>query len=284
MNKLGTFVVAGIFGIACVANASESKQPSGNEANSGKTESTLESYINKGFGPQSPRDLKMKNGKNPDQFTKAPSTSSMNLCNIHFHKNAEHKGGEFTKPASSDDGHGHNAGFVYSGKLSAKEATPLEKPVCVGEHGGLNAGDTVELHYVHSTASVTPGATLGACLHENNANPELRVQAQVLVLVNDEKAKDFRQLAQTTQKSGFHQAVNMPKNTGPSIEYTGSTTGPAYNQKPSPIRVTWGVNSKVLKVNANSVGEWCKANSFNENHAHGSRNLVTTPELLSRIK
>lgn len=199
--------------MACVANAAESKQPSATEAKNGQTQPSLESYINKGFGPQSPRDLKMKNGTNPEVFAKAPFYSSMNLCNIHFHKNAEHKGGEFTKPASTDDGHGHNAGFVYTGKLSAKEATPLEKPVCVGEHGGLNAGDTVELHYVHSTAGVTPAATLGSCLHENNANPELRVQAQVLVLVNDEKAKDFRPLAQTTQKAGFHQAANMPNGT-----------------------------------------------------------------------
>lgn len=34
----------------------------------------------------------------------APPFQQMNLCNIHFHKNAEHKGGEFTAVASK--GHG----------------------------------------------------------------------------------------------------------------------------------------------------------------------------------
>lgn len=45
----------------------------------------------------------------------------MNLCNIHFHKNAEHKGGEFTKYAGNGDGNGFQSGYKYSGKLSAFE-------------------------------------------------------------------------------------------------------------------------------------------------------------------
>ena len=51
----------------------------------------------KGFGPQSPRDLTAKVGKNARSFAPAPPYQAMNLCNIHFHANAEHKGGEFTK-------------------------------------------------------------------------------------------------------------------------------------------------------------------------------------------
>ena len=47
----------------------------------------------KGFGPQSPRDIDAVAGSNPRSFNDAPASKEMNLCNIHFHKNAEHKGG-----------------------------------------------------------------------------------------------------------------------------------------------------------------------------------------------
>ena len=45
-----------------------------------------------GFGPQSPRDIDSLMGKNNRAFSEAPAFTEMNLCNIHFHKNAEHKG------------------------------------------------------------------------------------------------------------------------------------------------------------------------------------------------
>ncbi|MFV1466385.1 MULTISPECIES: hypothetical protein [Idiomarina] len=47
---------------------------------------------------------------------------------------------------------------------------------------------------------------------------------------------------------------------------------------------TWNVRSKVAKVDVESVGDWCEGNIFEEDHAHGVRNLVTDPELLSEIK
>ena len=53
---------------------------------------------------------------------------------------------------------------------------------------------TIEVHYVFSSGQVTPGPTLGACLSETNINPQLRVEAQVFVLVNDEEALDFTDL------------------------------------------------------------------------------------------
>lgn len=42
----------------------------------------------KGFGPQSPRDIDSVSGNNNISFSTAPPYSQMNLCNIHFHKNA----------------------------------------------------------------------------------------------------------------------------------------------------------------------------------------------------
>jgi len=237
----------------------------------------------KGFGPQSPRDIDATKGKNTISFGTAPEYSQMNLCNIHFHKNAEHKGGEFTRYAGNGDGHGYMSGYQYNGTLTEKELSPVGKDICPSEHGGLNPGDTIEVHYVHSSAMINPGPTLGACLNESISNPQLRVETQVYVLVNDRKAGDFNQLTKLGKKGGLHQAMNIPNNTGAPIQYAGSTTGPGYNEKGSPFQVTWNVRPNVMKVNIETVGKWCKGNVFNEDHAHGVRNLVTNPDLLSRI-
>ncbi len=237
----------------------------------------------KGFGPQSPRDIDALAGSNPRTFNDAPASKEMNLCNIHFHKNAEHKGGEFTKYAGNGDGHGFQSGYKYSGKLSASELKPVEHDICPSNHGGLSAGDTIEVHYVHSTAQINPGPTLGSCLSDAIKNPQLRVETQVYVLVNNTKALDFVSLTKQTKKNGLHQAINIPSNTGTPIQYAGSTTGPSYNEKGSPLQVTWSVRPSVAKVNIESVGKWCKGNVFNEDHAHGVRNLVINPELISEI-
>lgn len=46
-------------------------------------------------GPQTPRDIDSAIGTNPLTFATAPAAKDLNLCNIHFHKNAEHKGKDF---------------------------------------------------------------------------------------------------------------------------------------------------------------------------------------------
>ncbi len=230
----------------------------------------------KGFGPQSPRDIDNLSGNNKRQFGLAPKYSQMNLCNIHFHKNAEHRGGEFTTYAGNGNGTGYRSGYVYRGELSAAELTPYP-------HKGdkLKSGDTIEVHYVHTTANVTPGPTLGACLDESTGNPQLRVETQVYVVVNDKQALDFEYLTEYGEKYGYFQAINIPNNTGKPIQYTGSTTGPSYNEKGSPFQVTWSVRPQVAKVNIASVIKWLNGNNFNEDHAHGVRNLVINPDLLS---
>ncbi len=238
----------------------------------------------KGFGPQSPRDLDLVAGSNTVQFNIAPPHTAMNLCNIHFHKNAEHKGGEFTQYAGNGDGQGHQSGFKYAGMLSNTEMTPLTHEVCPSDHGGLQSGDTIEVHYVHSTAQVVPGPTLAACLHDAIKNPQLRVEAQVYVLTNDAKALDFKMLTAHALRNGFQQAVGIPSNTGQPIQYAGSTTGPTYNEQGSPFQVTWNVRPQVAKVNISTVGEWCKGNVYKENHGHAVRNLVQNPKLLAAIQ
>lgn len=238
----------------------------------------------KGFGPQSPRNIDQAAGENSRRFNPAPAHSQMNLCNIHFHKNAEHQGGEFSQYAGNGDGHGYGSGYRYKGKLSLSERAPLKEAACPSAHGGLQPGDTIEVHYVHSSAQVQPGPTLGACLSDAIKNPQLRVETQVMVLVNDQKARDFSQLAQHAVVNGYHQAVNIPSDTGTPVQYAGSTTGPSYNEQGSPFQVSWSVRPNVAKVSIQSVGQWCRGNIYNEDHAHGVRNLVLNPELLSPIE
>jgi len=254
-----------------------------NEVVSAQREMLAINTKGKGFGPQSPRDIDAVAGNNPRLFSAAPASTEMNLCNIHFHKNAEHKGGEFTQYAGNGDGHGFQSGYKYSGQLNASELKSYGSDICPSKHDALTVGDTIEVHYVYSTAQVKPGPTLGSCLNDTINNPQLRVETQVYVLINDENSLDFGKLTRHAKKNGLHQATNIPNNTGVAIEYAGSTTGPGYNEKGSPFQVSWSVRPNVAKVNIETVGKWCEGNVFNEDHAHGVRNLVTNPDLLSKI-
>jgi len=57
------------------------------------------------MGPQTPRDIASPAGLNTVTFPFAPPASEMNLCNIHTHTNAEHKGPGFSVFVSdADDG------------------------------------------------------------------------------------------------------------------------------------------------------------------------------------
>ncbi len=239
----------------------------------------------KGFGPQSPRDIDNIAGENGRIFGTAPTYTRMNLCNIHFHKNAEHKAKEFSIHAGNGDGHGYQSGYRYdTSRLTKAELAPTKHKICDSAHSTLRPGDTIEVHYVHTTSQVKPGPTLKSCLSEAIKNPQLRVETQVFVLVNDRNAADFRALTHYEKSAyGYYQATAIPSDTGTPVEYAGSTTGPGYNENGSPFQVTWSVRPHVTKVDIESVGAWCEGNDFNEDHAHGVRNLVKNKALLSQI-
>ncbi|PTV94954.1 hypothetical protein C8J27_106223 [Rhodobacter aestuarii] len=239
--------------------------------------------VGRGFGPQAPRDLSFTEGTNPIDFAAAPPSAEMNLCNIHFHEGAEHRGGEFTTYAGNGDGAGYGSGYIYDGMLSDAELAPYAHAVGATEHGALEPGDTIEIHYVYSSAEVKPGPTLGSCLSEAVGNPQLRVEAYVYVVVNDDSAADLTELNTVTRVGGKWQAPKVPAGAGEPITYDGSTTGPTYNEKGSPFQVTWSVHPKVTKVSIASVGAWLADNPFDEDHAHGVRTLVEEPALLSKI-
>lgn len=241
------------------------------------------SAVPAGFGPQSPRDLSTQTGSNKRLFNAAPDASEMNLCNIHFHENAEHRGGQFTTYAGNGDGKGYGTGFKYDGTLSDAELTPISAQVGSNDKGSLEPGDTIEIHFVHTSAQVTPGPTLGACLNPNTGNPQLRVETVVAVLVNDPGAADMVALSQVEKQGRYFQAPNIPDTLGSPIQYAGSTTGPSYNEKGSPFQVSWSVRPNVLKLDITSVDTWLKNNRFDEKYAHGVRNLVVNPDLISSL-
>ena len=235
-----------------------------------------------GFGPQTPRDIDGLKGTNPQIFSMAPAATDMNLCNIHFHNNAEHKAADFAIYAGAGD-HGHGGGYQckMSKSLSTAELKKPASEVCKG----LKPGDTIEVHWVHSSCQIKPGKGLSSCLSNKCPNPDLRVETQVFTLVNDKSAASFSDYAyHNNMVNGHPQAKSLPSKSGKSIDFIGSTTGPKYTEAAcSPMQVTWAVRPKCAKLNINSLGEWCKGNVFKEDHAHGVRKLVTNPKLLSII-
>lgn len=233
-----------------------------------------------GFGPQTPRDIDALGGENKVIFSMAPPSEQMNLCNIHFHKNAEHKAADFSLFAGNKPDGGYMCGI--SKELSKAELKAPKAKVC----GGLKPGDTIEMHWVHTSCDVAPGPGLGSCLSDKCATPNLRVETQVFTLVNDSSALDFNDMDYDGNVvDGYHQAKMIPDTTGAPVEFLGSTTGPSYTEQTcSPLQVSWSVRPQCAKLDINSLAKWCESNEFDEDHAHGVRQLVTDKRLLSVIE
>lgn len=231
-------------------------------------------------GPQTPRDISNIAGLNTVTFPQAPAASAMNLCNIHTHTNAEHKGPGFSVFVDATD----NGGYACNETADLTEAELAPAP---GAYQGVVPGQTIEVHWVHTTCDTQPGEGLGACVPETCTDPLLRVEAQTFLVVNDGNALDFTEMAVVVdEKGGYYQAGMIPSNTGTPVTFAGSTTGPSYTQAVcSPAQVTWNVRPMCAKVDINSLNKWAaEGNVFNESKSHGVRQLVTAPELLSPIQ
>jgi hypothetical protein len=112
----------------------------------------------KGYGPQAPRDIDNHAGDNKNIFSIGPDYQDMNLCNIHFHTNAEHKAKDFSLYAG-DGEYGHGGGYQCndSDSLAKSELRAPKINYCKG----VKSGDTIEVHWVHSSCNVKPGPGLG---------------------------------------------------------------------------------------------------------------------------
>ncbi len=221
-----------------------------------------------GAGPQSPRDIDNRAGSNAVIFKEAPSIKDMNRCNIHFHRNAEHKAAAYSTFVEDGDHSGWACQEPATGRLSEKHA---EYNGCEG----IMEGDTIEVHWVYTTCDInTPGVEplgggLKACLTTMCPNPQLKVVAQVFVL----------------QKNGKLKFSESPiSHSDSTVVYTGSTTGPSWNNNHcSPLEVTWDVKKTCDTLDIDAFSNWCSNNKYKEQHAHGVRKLVTSEALLSKI-
>ena len=240
--------------------------------------------ICRGFGPQAPRDITSSAGTNPHVFSPAPAASSLNLCNIHAHRHAEHKGPGFMLDAGEDGGVA--GGYRCNDSALLTPAELLDPTPGHGAFRGVAPGDTIEVHWVYSSCDVRPGRGLRACSSDACANPQLRVEAQVFLLVNDPSALDFADFVYAGNVvGGRHQPKALPAAGGEPVTFAGSTTGPDYSASLcSPLQVTWSVRPDCAKLDINSLHAWASAgNVFEETHVQGVRPLVTAPELLAPI-
>lgn len=236
------------------------------------------------MGPQTPRDISLTAGLNKQMFTLAPASTEMNLCNIHTHTNAEHKGPGFSVFVNDSD----SGGYACNDAGSLTDFELLDPYQGLGAYEGVKPGDTIEVHWVHTSCDVAPGAGLGSCLTDTCTDPLLRVEAQVFLVVNDpENALDFTKMVESQELvNGKHQPMMIPNDTGTPVVFRGSTTGPSYDQSTcSPLNVTWSVRPSCARVDISSLHRWAESgNVFEETKSHGVRQLVTAPELLSPIE
>lgn len=237
-----------------------------------------------GAGPQTPRDITENAGSNQSVFSLAPRSQKMNLCDIHFHKQAEHRSDDYSLSAGVFDFGGFRCNDTK--KLKLAELTPLNENHCTN----VAAGDTIEVHWVYTSCDFVPAPGLGSCLdfseQSNCLNPNIRGEAQIFLLVNDKSAADFRDFDYRGPVDGdYHQPRSLPSKTGEPVEYLGSTTGPSFsNEVCSPLQVSWRVRPECAKLDIGSLSAWCQDNVFKENSGGGVRELVTDPRLLSQIK
>ena len=237
-------------------------------ASDNKPESSQEKNKCVAAGPQAPRDIENSAGSNGVTFEQAPPIQEMNLCNIHFHRNAEHKSAAFSTYVEDGSNSGWACQEPAAGRLAQKH---VEYNGCEG----IAAGDTIEVHWVYTTCdTVTEGVTpmgggLSACMTTICSNPQLRVAAQVFTL----------------QKNGALQFGESPiSHDDPTVVYSGSTTGTSYsNDHCSPFQVTWDVKKTCGSLDIDDFSKWCSTNKYQDHHAHGVRELVTAESLLSKI-
>jgi hypothetical protein len=243
-------------------------------------------------GPQSPRDISDKQGTNRNAtFALATRMVDMNLCNVHFHRNAEHKGASFNVRAGP-------AGFRCNAKLLPPQAAAdpaLPNGAC---GGSVKPGDTIEVHWVFTSCATKPGPTLGACSTEQCSKPTLRVESQVFLVTNGVAQSvdtlKFGELGRAVEQNGkWLPAKPLPA--GSAVRYRGSTTNPAYDEQTrcSPLNVTWNVRQTCALLDIRSLNAWCNATGspfrasdggkLSEIEGHAARALVKRLDLLSKI-
>ena len=244
-------------------------------------------------GPQAPRDITAPvPGTNKAPIKNVDAGGEMSLCNIHFHRNAEHR--VFSTDTIAVEA--ANPGFVCRKLGAAAPKAPAHgqaHPAPVGASGGsghadcdsVAVGDTIEVHWVFTSCNSPDKPTLeklGNCTQCKD--PVLRVHAKVF-LVADDKDKDGKDFAEFSEVAGAFKPRALPLEKG-SVEYLGSTTGGSYNnaENCSPVTANWIVQRECSPLKLGSLKSWCSKNIYNEKAVHDVRPLVIAPALLSVAK
>jgi hypothetical protein len=205
-------------------------------------------------GPQSPRDIAKAGGTNrlpvPGDGTRPPR-----LCNMHFHRPAEHTG------------------------IGACPAVAAETPaggVCGGEgHEPVRAGDEIEVHWVYTNCPAydVPRPGLDNCVCDEPPRVVLMAFGQKYVVAEEGAPGADRELREPTADVA---------------RYGGSTTGPKYSSgepddpRPcSPARVQWQMARQCRALDIAALGAWCDDNEWNEDHADDPRGLIERESWLS---
>ena len=104
----------------------------------------------------------------------------------------------------------------------------------------MKLGDTIEVHWAHTSCYASPGEGLGACVPDACSDLSLGVEAPAFLVVKDPEALDFTTMTYDRHRvDGLHQAKSIPSQTGEPVLFRGSTTGPSYDQSNcSSARVT----------------------------------------------
>lgn len=203
-------------------------------------------------GPQSPRDIGRAGGTN-ELRVPGDGTTPPRLCNVHFHQPEEHAGIGACPAAASEQAIGVCAG----------DGTEPVRP-----------GDEIEVHWVYTNcpepAERQPG--LGNCVCDGPPEMELMVFAQKYAI--------------SAGDAGADQELREPD--ADLARYGGSTTGPSYSSgaaddpRPcSPARVQWAVARQCRALTLSALGAWCASNEWDEDHAHGVREVITRQDWLS---
>jgi len=226
-------------------------------------------------GPQAPRDIDSASGSNTTLFRISNNIDKMNLCDIHYHWNAEHKSAAYSTFVDTDNDH---SGWAIVEPASTDPEVRAANDISHLLEGevheiGVMVGDTIEVHFVHTSCDVKyeeldPANGLNNCATSVCANPQLRVVAQVFKVVeHDADVSDLD---------------HPMKHDDARVVYTGSTTGSKYNNDHcSPYQVTWDVKKTTATIDAHGLAHWSHEH---EQHAHAVRELVTRGELLSPIQ
>ncbi|HUO86325.1 MAG TPA: delta-class carbonic anhydrase, partial [Thermoanaerobaculia bacterium] len=204
-------------------------------------------------GPQAPRDIGRAGGTNP---LPVPGDGSRppRLCNVHFHRPAEHAG---------------------IGACPAVRAEPASFACAAGGGEPVRPGDEIEVHWVYTSCPATAERRggLADCVCEGPAEMELMVFGQEYAMTTDGDGGAERELREPS---------------GDLARYAGSTTGPGWSDgsagdpRPcSPARVEWAVARQCRALTLSALDAWCATNEWNEDHAHGVRQVIDREDWLA---